>query len=293
MPKRPAEPEAEAALAEALRIRPSASSTGRGWQSLDASLWAGKLGEYFVDALPDVWLILHASGSSRLTSAETGRRRATPGLVSIIPAGMPTQWVIDPGQDAVTVHLSSQRLRGLLDREGKAPRDLERLPLRFAVADPLVAASLEELLRELREPREAGSLYADRLADVLVLHLIRTAGGTIPESTAKGGLSPDALRRACERLEASAERGISLEELAREVGMSRFHFARAFRRSTAKSPHEYLTERRVERAKQMLVHSDLPVVEVALAAGFGSQSHFTHTFRRATGLTPAAYRRRR
>jgi AraC family transcriptional regulator len=293
MPKRPAESAAEAALSEALRIRPSVSSAGRGWQSLETCLWRGKLGEYFVDALPDVWLILHASGSSRLTSAGSGRRTATPGLVSIIPAGMPTQWMIDADQDAVTVHLSSQRLQGLLDHEGKSPRDLERLPLRFAVADPLVAASLEALLRELRAPQEAGSLYADRLADVLVLHLIRTAGGKIPESSAKGGLSPQALRRACERLEASAERGISLEDLAREVGMSRFHFARAFRRSTAKSPHQYLTDLRVERAKQMLLHSDLPVVDVALAAGFGSQSHFTHTFRRTTGLTPAAYRRQR
>src|SRR2546430_8865438 len=51
--------------------------------------------------------------------------------------------------------------------EGRTIRDLERLPLRFAVADPLVAASLESLQRELRSPQEAGSLYADRLADVL------------------------------------------------------------------------------------------------------------------------------
>src|SRR5882724_5959921 len=293
MPKPPAETRAEAALSEALRIRPSATSAGRGWENLDACVWQGKPGEYSVEALPDVWLILHKSGSSRLASAKTGRRTATPGLVTIVPAGMATEWVIDPGQDALTVHLSSERLKGLLDREGRTIRDLEHLPLRFAVADPLVAASLESLQRELRSPQEAGSLYADRLADVLVLHLLRTAGGKISEPAEKRGLSPDALRRVCERLEASAERGISLEDLALEVGMSRFHFARAFRRSTAKSPHQYLTELRVERAKQMLVHSDRPIVEIALAAGFGSQSHFTHTFRRSTGVTPAAYRRRR
>ena len=292
MPKPPADTRAEAALSEALRIRPSVSSAGRGWENLQASVWQGKPGEYSVDALPDVWLILHRSGSSRLPAAG-GRRTATPGLVSIIPAGMATEWVIDPGQDALTVHLSSERFKGLLDQEGKTVRDLERLPLRFAVADPLVAASLESLASELKSPQETGSLYVDRLADVLVLHLLRTSGGRIPEADEKGGLSPAALRTVCERLEASAERGISLEELAREVGMSRFHFARAFRRSTAKSPHQYLTELRIERAKQMLVHSDLPVVEVAFAAGFGSQSHFTHTFRRATGLTPAAFRRRR
>jgi AraC family transcriptional regulator len=293
MAKPPAETSAEAALSEALRIRPSVSSTGRGWENLDACVWQGKPGEYAVDALPDVWLILHTTGSSRLASANIGRRTATPGLVTIVPAGMPTEWIINPDQDALTVHLSSERLKGLLDREGRTIRDLERLPLRFAVADPLVGAALESLHRELRSPQEAGSLYVDRLADVLVLHLLRTAGGKLPEGAEKGGLTATALSRVCELLEASAERGISLEDLAREVGMSRFHFARAFRRSTAKSPHQYLTELRIERAKQMLVHSDLPVVDVALAAGFGSQSHLTHTFRRATGLTPAAYRRRR
>lgn len=50
---------------------------------------------------------------------------------------MPTEWIINPDQDALTVHLSSERLKGLLDREGGTIQDLERLPLRFAVADPL------------------------------------------------------------------------------------------------------------------------------------------------------------
>lgn len=286
-------PGAESALAEALRIRPAASSTGRGWKGLEASVWEGKLGEYTVEALPDAWLILHGKGSSRLDSPETRRKAATAGLVTVVPAGMPTDWIIDPAQDAITVHLSSQRLAGLLDREGKTPRDLERLPLRFAVVDPLIAAALESLLAELRSPREAGSLYVDRLADVLVLHLLRSADGSRVVSPEKGGLSGAALRRVLERLEAEVERGVSLEDLAREAGMSRFHFAREFRRSTARSPHQFLTELRVERAKQMLAHSALPIVDVALAAGFGSQSHFTHTFRRLTGLTPAAFRRRR
>lgn len=284
-------PAAEAALAEALHILPAASSTGRGWRGLDACLWQGKPGEYSVDALPDVWLILHASGSSLLASGGQGKRRATPGLVTVIPAGMATRWVIQPDQDAMTAHLSSSALDGLLEREKGSAHELERLPLRFAVADPLIAASLESLLEELRHPREAGSLYADRLADVLLLHLLRSVGGRVPEPDGKG-LSADVLRRIRELLDASAERGISLEALAREAGMSRFHFARAFRRSTTVSPHQYLIGVRIERAKQMLRHSELPIVDVALAAGFGSQSHFAHAFRRATGSTPGPFRRR-
>ncbi len=286
--------QAEAKLAEALQIRPDVSSRGRGWHGVDACIWNGRPGEYHVDALSDVWLILHRSGASRLTSSREPRKAATSGLVTIIPPGLPTDWIIRPDQQAMTVHLRSDRFAGLVDREGRSLHDLENLPLRFAVADPLIAAVLESLQAELRTPNEAGSLYADRLADVLALHLVRSVGGRVPaESSAKGGLSPQALRRACELLDASAVHGISLEDLAREVGMSRFHFARAFRRSTGKSPHEHLTDIRIERAKQMLLHSDLAVVDVALSAGFGSQSHFTHTFRRATGTTPAAYRRRR
>ena len=86
---------------------------------------------------------------------------------------------------------------------------------------------------------------------------------------------------------------MSLSDLAAEAGTSRFHFARAFRNAMGVPPHRYLTLRRIERAKQLLHGTDLSLVDIALAVGFGSQSHFTLRFREAIGTTPRRFRESR
>jgi AraC family transcriptional regulator len=98
------------------------------------------------------------------------------------------------------------------------------------------------------------------------------------------------IARICERIEESLGNGVSLDELAREAGSSRFRFARAFREATGLPPHRYLTLRRIERAKELLLGTDQSLIEIALATGFGSQSHFTASFREAVGVTPKRYR---
>jgi AraC family transcriptional regulator len=83
---------------------------------------------------------------------------------------------------------------------------------------------------------------------------------------------------------------IKLDELAQVAGMSSFHFAREFKRTTGTTPHQYLIRFRVERAKALLSQNELPLTEVGLRAGFSHQSHFTRLFRRITGTTPHLYR---
>jgi AraC family transcriptional regulator len=85
-------------------------------------------------------------------------------------------------------------------------------------------------------------------------------------------------------------RDLRLEELARIAGISRFHFAREFKRVTGTSPHQYLINLRIQRAKALLTESKMPLVEVGLRSGFSHQSHFTRLFRRFTGATPQSYR---
>jgi AraC family transcriptional regulator len=77
--------------------------------------------------------------------------------------------------------------------------------------------------------------------------------------------------------------------LAAEAGLSPYHFARAFKRSVGSSPHRYVLRRRIERAKYHLAAGELSLAAVALACGFGSQSHFTARFRATTGLTPRQF----
>jgi AraC family transcriptional regulator len=83
---------------------------------------------------------------------------------------------------------------------------------------------------------------------------------------------------------------ITLPVLAQVVGLSRMHFARLFRTLTGVSPHEYVRRRRLECAKDLLVHSDNAVAEIARASGFRTPAHFANVFRRFVGKPPSRWR---
>jgi transcriptional regulator GlxA family with amidase domain len=122
--------------------------------------------------------------------------------------------------------------------------------------------------------------------------LANLAGRPRMEHRPPRGLSRRALTRACSFIAGNLGERFTLDDLARQAGVSRFHFARLFRISTGDSPMAYLLKSRIERAKQMLLQDDRPVCEIAAALGFCDQSHLTRTFRRLTGLTPREFARR-
>ncbi len=84
---------------------------------------------------------------------------------------------------------------------------------------------------------------------------------------------------------------IGLEDLAAIANLSAKHFARAFRQSTGMPPHRWLIERRIDRAKALLMEDRLNLAEIALTCGFADQSHFTAAFRKSVGATRAIFRR--
>jgi len=106
----------------------------------------------------------------------------------------------------------------------------------------------------------------------------------------RGGLPPRALRRVREFIETHLEQTISIQALAATAGLSMYHFARAFKQSEGMTPHDYLVQCRVRRARDLLADTDLPLSEIALAAGFADQSHCARRFREHVGVTPSSYR---
>ncbi|UVF22632.1 AraC family transcriptional regulator (plasmid) [Microvirga terrae] len=88
-------------------------------------------------------------------------------------------------------------------------------------------------------------------------------------------------------------RNITLPELALAAGLSRMHFAKQFKVAMGLRPHEYVLGKRIELAKSLMLNPDVPLVDVAMSAGFQSQSHFTTVFRRLVGETPHRWRCRR
>lgn len=111
-----------------------------------------------------------------------------------------------------------------------------------------------------------------------------------PVQRARGGLPPRVLKRISEHIEGNLERRINIESLAGVAGLSLFHFARAFKQSAGVTPHEFVTRRRIERAIDLLVSTELPLSEIAIAAGFADQSHCARRFREYVGMSPREYR---
>ena len=83
---------------------------------------------------------------------------------------------------------------------------------------------------------------------------------------------------------------VRLDDLARAVAISRFHFLRLFTAATGRSPIQFLTELRLNSARQQLAATDEPVGQLGRRVGFGNASHFTTTFTQHVGCTPTAYR---
>jgi AraC-like DNA-binding protein len=88
-------------------------------------------------------------------------------------------------------------------------------------------------------------------------------------------------------------RTITVSQLARQTGLSRAHFIRAFQAASGVTPHQYLRARRIERAKELLATTSLPVTDICEAVGFQSLGSFSTLFRRLTRETPAGWRARR
>ncbi len=93
-------------------------------------------------------------------------------------------------------------------------------------------------------------------------------------------------------MDAHLDANIRVADLAAPCGLSSSYFVQAFKKSTGMTPHRWLMQRRVEKAKELLRNSETPAADVALACGFANQSHFTRVFSSVVGCPPGEWRRR-
>jgi len=158
--------------------------------------------------------------------------------------------------------------------------------------DPATQQLLKLLLADFASEYPAGRLYADHLIHALayrVLLLARDASRS-DDTRPASGLPDRILKRVVEKMRV-LDSELSLQSLAQESGYSRVHFIRMFQAATGRSPHNYLLNMRVERARELLSNRELSLVEIALDCGFSSHSHMTRVFRQFLGVTPSEYRR--
>jgi AraC family transcriptional regulator len=215
------------------------------------------------------------------------RHRIAPGNVHVFPAGMPyaCRW---SARHAIVIDIAPEFVESVAGRD-LDQRHREVRPA-FGTDDDLVAHLALALAEEVRAGTPGGSLYGEGLGTALVAHLLRFHGVVTRRVRGVRALSAAELGRVKQYIGDNLETNLSLQELADVVGMNLYRFVRSFKQSTGVPPHRYVLQQRIERAKSLLANSEVPIVEVALRAGFAGQSNFSTAFHRLTSITPRRYR---
>jgi AraC family transcriptional regulator len=192
--------------------------------------------------------------------------------------------------DALVLYVTQAALDKVAYAHGA--RRVEQLVWPLGHSDPVVYHLGKTLLSSLEQPQPTSKLVVDHVLHALHCHFVCSYGGvTILAPQFRGGLSTLQKRRATELLEANLDGKIALHQVAEACDLSVGHFSRAFRQTFRRPPYKWLTERRVDRARDLMTNSRLPLADIAIQAGFADQSALNRTFKRLHGVAPGIWRR--
>jgi AraC family transcriptional regulator len=289
-------PSASHSRSESALKPPVASSSDRGWNNL--------LVEHFHQPTPGQLKLYNPSEHAiclclaprpfqlvQVREGQIHRGLHGKGDVTITPAGLFAleQW--DREDLYLRLRLASDFLNKVAIEALEMNPDNLEITSECRTRDPQIEYIGMTLFSELYNQGLGGNLYIESLANILAVHLLRNYS-TVTARTCiyTGGLLEHQLKRVTEYIHEYLGQDIMLSDLAQLLGMSQFHFGRCFKQSIGMSPHQYVIQQRVEKAKHLLSSTDLAIADIALQCGFNSQSHFGQWFRKVNGVTPKAYR---
>lgn len=278
-----------------LSVPPTLSSTAAPWSGLIVEEYQSQGAVEHQEVAPaQHHLVMHLDRPTRVEMRWDGvwrRFHLQPDQLFFCPVQMPLSLRCPRAGRFLTVSLAPAFVRCLAAEMG-ADHVNGELPARPPFGDPFIVSLVNCLRREIATGYAGGRAYGETLATALVAHLLREGAGVHGSGALAGrGLSRPQLRRLDAYIQEHLAQDISLKTLADLAGVSPFHFLRLFKRTTRLTPHRYLLERRLERARELLRQGSLSLAEVAVEVGFCDQSHLTLHFKRAYGLTPGEFRR--
>jgi len=270
------------------------STAPLGWRQLNVQRRIRPLGG--VTDIPEgmrehVVLVWH--GATHVRSQVGGMRHevnAGTGPTQFIPARNPVCWERRSAFHFTKISLVSECVDAIMlelfDRD-PARNPLEPRPIHD---DPFLRARAGRLMSHALSDDPVNQLVVDAGAQQLGVHLIATYGGLSLRGRERR-LVPGHLHSVIDYVEENLGREITLETLAALACASKYHFLRRFKLSTGMTPHQFVIQRRIRRAKELIRSDRLALAEIAHLTGFSDQAHFSRVFKQTVGVTPSTFRR--
>jgi AraC family transcriptional regulator len=275
-------------------LQPVCSSRARGWTGLELDVYP-MIDVEMVAAHPQHLVSIQLTGCRSLYQGRAGReveRPMLPGEVVVTPAGEPKTWSRKGPGSLLVMSIAPKLLDGMLAQALDRPGAQVELLDDFGTRDPTLVAISNSLRAELAQGGVGSRIYVEALIAQLAIHLIRRYSSAAPaHRAAPSAISGHKLKLAKAHVTEHIGEDLSVEAIARAVGMSPYHFAHAFRAATGVPPHQYVMQVRVETAKSLLRNTRLSVTEIANCVGYASASHFCVGFQKQAGMSPSAFRK--
>jgi AraC family transcriptional regulator len=278
------------------------SSETAGWTSVLVELHQGQASQepFETRPTPDQTIVVMTRGKQELESFTGGSwRRAVyhVGTIGMTPGGevdrLRRRMTLAAPFEKANLYIPQRFFIETADyyrRAGHHPGP-ERLTA-LAMDDPLIGQTAAALVRAMRAG--AADLYAETAMSWLAAHLLSAHASwedLRDDRRSPGAISDPRLSRVLEYMKAHLSAPLTLERLAAEAYVSKYHFVRLFRARTGATPHAFLVELRMDAARHMLASTDLSVSAISARCGYGRPAHFGTAFTKRFGMPPTAYRR--
>ncbi|OWJ58003.1 AraC family transcriptional regulator [Paraburkholderia caledonica] len=261
------------------------SSRLLGWQGFGAELVNVSAGVHRIPAFKHHRIGVHVGAPVRAhchCNEKPHSRIQAHGDADVIPAGLDGQWSDESACTIFSIWIGEDFARRTAEQLALKPDGAQIRP-QFQMRDPRFQHLAWALRAELEADVASDPLYAESLCTAMVVRLI---GGAASLDDRRRTLAPRTAARVTEFIEAHLDRRLTLSELAALADLSVPHFKVLFRATLGVPVHQYVVQRRVERARTLLLQGRLSASQVALDAGFAHQSHMAHWMGRLLGITP-------
>ncbi|MGB6296293.1 MAG: AraC family transcriptional regulator [Rivularia sp. (in: cyanobacteria)] len=207
------------------------------------------------------------------------------GDIVIQPANIGQKCAWDASGDFIILGIETKSFASAID-ESKQSEQVQLIP-NFATPDPLVLQIGLAIKNALQNNPSGSRLYAETMANALSVHLLQHYSARKPQiKQYSNGLSKRQLNIIIEYIQNHLDRDLGLKELAFLLHMSPHYFCSLFKQSMRMTPHQYVIQTRVNRAKELLLKGKYTIAQVALMVGFANQSHLNRHFKKLIGVTP-------